>query len=108
MAKEEGYWNLIESPDAPCLTRSKTLPTTILSPCRPKKKHQTAKFTQNTKAYKMLKGMFEEGKITPTDKPSDVRSTDPEYQQYTPTQFRSQFNKLKSLIGINTRDGKGL
>jgi hypothetical protein len=64
------------------------------------------KFTQGTKAYQKLKKMFESQQILPSDKPSDVRSKDPLFMDFSMQQFRSQFNKLKSTFGTCTKEGK--
>ncbi|CAB9507357.1 hypothetical protein SEMRO_302_G112320.1 [Seminavis robusta] len=61
-------------------------------------------FSKNTEAYKILQKMFEDGLISPTDKPSDVRLSKTEFQEYSVTQFRSQFNKMKTLIGVTTKE----
>ena len=76
---------------------------------RPRKKSGTAtiakKFTMKCKEYKKLEKMFRDQKIAPCDKPSSIRSKDIDYQQFTPTQFRSQFNKLKGMYGTTTKEG---
>jgi hypothetical protein len=69
-------------------------------------KPKAQKFTKNTKAYGKLKKMFEEKMISPTDKPANVRSKDPLFQDFTHQQFRSQFNKLRSEYGVCTKEGK--
>jgi hypothetical protein len=63
------------------------------------------KFTQATKAYKHLEKLFKDKSIQPTDKPSDVRMKDPLFQDFTNQQFRSQFNKLKSMHGTCSKEG---
>ena len=64
------------------------------------------KFTQKSSEYKKLEKLFRERKISPCDKPSDVRATDPDYMAFTTVQFRSQFNKLKGIYGTGPKDGK--
>jgi hypothetical protein len=64
------------------------------------------KFTKNTKAFKHLQTLFDNNEITPTDKPNDVRSTNPLFMQFSNQQFRSQFNKLKNKFGVCTKEGK--
>jgi hypothetical protein len=63
------------------------------------------KFTQSTKEYIKLKKLFQAKKILATDKPADIRHRYPEFQLYTSQQFRSQFNKLKSVVGTVTKEG---
>lgn len=69
------------------------------------KEPPTARFTQNTKEFKALEKLMKDGHITASDKPGDIRKTDSQFQKYTPQQFCSQFNKLKSIYGLCTRDG---
>jgi hypothetical protein len=64
------------------------------------------KFTKGTKAYKHLEKLFKDKAILPTDKPADVRSKDPLFQDFTNQQFRSQFNKLKGIFGTTTKECK--
>ena len=71
-----------------------------------KKKMASRKFTKKTKEYKELERLFRDGKITPCDKPSTVRLSNPVYMAFTTTQFRSQFNKLKGMYGTCTKEGK--
>jgi hypothetical protein len=71
-----------------------------------KKKSSGRKFTKKTKEYKKLERLFREHKINPNDKPSDVRSKEPEFLSFTTTQFRSQFNKLKAMYGVTSRECK--
>jgi hypothetical protein len=66
------------------------------------------KFTKATKAYKHLEKLFKDKAILPTDKPTDVRSKDPLFQDFTNQQFRSQFNKLKGIFGTCTKDCKSI
>ena len=73
--------------------------------CAVKKKVGAQKFTQTTKAYQKLKKLFEDKAIVATDKPSDVRLKDVLFQDFTSQQFRSQFNKLKSIYGTCTKEG---
>ena len=69
-------------------------------------KRGTAKFTKKTKAYKLLLQLFKDGKISPVDRPSDVRLAYPEFHEYTVTQFRSQFNQIKKTHGLTTVESK--
>ena len=69
-------------------------------------KQSAQKFTKATKAYKHLEKLFKDKVILPTDKPSDVRQKDVLFQDFTNQQFRSQFNKLKSIHGVCTKEGK--
>jgi hypothetical protein len=69
-------------------------------------KQGAQKFTKGTKAYKHLEKLFKDKAILPTDKPADVRSKDPLFQDFTNQQFRSQFNKLKGIFGTSTKEGK--
>jgi dihydroorotase len=81
----------------------------ILEPMRQARSNSKVgaqKFTQSTKAYQVLKGMFETKQISATDKPSDIRSKDPLFMDFSMQQFRSQFNKLKSTFGTCTKEGK--
>jgi hypothetical protein len=64
------------------------------------------KFTKGTKAYKHLEKLFLSKQILPTEKPNEVRMKDPLFMDFTNQQFRSQFNKLKSLHGTCTKEGK--
>jgi len=70
-----------------------------------KKKGKGRKFTKKSKEYKKLEKMFKENKIRPSDKPSEVRAKEPEFQNFTTTQFRSQYNKLKIMYGTCTKEG---
>ena len=74
---------------------------------RPAKKGGAQKkFTQKTKEYKRLEKLFKDGRISPSDKPSDIRMSDPGFLQFTTTQFRSQYNQLKKVHGTCTKEGK--
>jgi len=64
------------------------------------------KFTQNTDEYKILKSMMEGGEVTASTRPQDVKCTREEFQKIKGDKFRAQFNKLKNLYGIGTREGK--
>jgi hypothetical protein len=70
-----------------------------------RKKVKAQKFTKGTKAYKHLEKLFQDKLILPTEKPSDVRMKDPLFMDFTNQQFRSQFNKLKSMHGTCTKEG---
>jgi hypothetical protein len=69
------------------------------------KKATVKKFTRKTKEFKFLVKLFKDGKISPTDKPADVRSNHPGFQAFTVTQFRSQFNRVKGEFGTCTKEG---
>jgi hypothetical protein len=62
-------------------------------------------FTKATNEYKMLQSLMENGKITPSDKPGDVRKAYDDFNKIPMDRFRSQFNKLKQLTGLHTREG---
>jgi hypothetical protein len=64
------------------------------------------KFTQNTEAYVKLNKMFEDNEISATDRPAEIFKRDPLFAEFSHQQFRSQFNKLKTKYGTNTREGK--
>jgi hypothetical protein len=70
------------------------------------KKGSAASFTQKTPEYKFLKKTSEAGDIVPSDKPSEVYYQHGSFSKYTTNQFRSQFNKLKTAIGLHTRAAK--
>jgi hypothetical protein len=71
-------------------------------------KAKAQKFTKSTKAFKHLEKLFLDKQILPTDKPSDVRMKEPLFMDFTNQQFRSQFNKLKSVHGTCTKEGKSI
>ena len=64
-------------------------------------KQLAQKFAKATKAYKHLEKLFKDKVILPTDKPSDISQKDVLFQE-----FCSQFNKLKSIHGVCTKEGK--
>ena len=65
------------------------------------------RFTQDTAEYKLLKKLVESGKVKPSDRPSDIKDQYAEsFGKIPSNSFRSQFNKLKNLYGVNTKAGK--
>jgi hypothetical protein len=64
------------------------------------------KFTQRTPEFKKLEKLFKSQRISPCDKPSDIRMGNPAFQAFTTVQFRSQYNKLKGIYGTCTRKGE--
>jgi len=61
---------------------------------------------QNTDEYRVLKQMVESGEVTPAAWPQDVKAMRPEFGKIKSDKFQAQFNKLKGLTGVNTREGK--
>jgi len=64
------------------------------------------KFTQSTKEYKLLQSMMESGEVTPAMRPSDVKALKDDFKKIDTDKFRAQFNKLKDLTGLRTREGQ--
>ena len=61
------------------------------------------RFTQETEEYKLLEKLVKAGKVKPSDRPSDIKDMYEIFAKIPANSFRSQFNKLKNLHGINTR-----
>jgi hypothetical protein len=72
----------------------------------PKEKKGSAppKWSNRTKAYKILKDGFRDGSIDNTMKPKDVHESNPEFIKYPLPSFRSAFNRLKADLGLHVRD----
>lgn len=66
------------------------------------------RFAQDTDEFKLLKKLVEGGKVKPSDRPSDIKDQFDIFKKIPANSFRSQFNKLKNLHGINTKSGKQL
>jgi len=66
------------------------------------------KFSRDTPEYKFLEQLMKKpGAVDPTDRPSDVMARYPgQFGGLTSSQFRSQFNRLKGMYGVATREGK--
>lgn len=64
------------------------------------------RFTQNTDEYKLLQKLMLTGQIQPSDRPSDIKDRYELFAKISVNSFRSQFNKLKGLCGVNTKTGK--
>ena len=64
------------------------------------------RFTQDTEEYKLLKKLMKEGSVKPSDRPSDIKDRYEIFAKIPTNSFRSQFNKLKGLLGIATKTGK--
>lgn len=64
------------------------------------------KFTQETEEYKTHQRMMESGEVTPAAKPAEVKAMKEEFQKIDGDRFRAQYNKLRNLTGLNTREGK--
>ena len=62
------------------------------------------RWSNRTKAYKILKEGLEDGSIDPNNKPKDVHESNPEFLRYSLPSFRSGFNRLKSQMGVHLRD----
>lgn len=65
------------------------------------------RFSRGTEAYKKLEAMFRSNSIEASDRASDIRQRDPLFLNFNVDQFRGQFNKLKALYGLNTRNTTG-
>lgn len=65
------------------------------------------KFTQATEECATLKTMMENGEITPSTCPADARQSREEFKKMPvdSNKFRVQFNKLKDISGLKTREG---
>jgi hypothetical protein len=64
-------------------------------------KHQ---FRQDSKEFKKLLKLFQDGKIKPKEQPASICSKYVDiFGKFTPTQFRSQFHKARSLAGMTCK-----
>ena len=64
------------------------------------------RFTKDTDEYKLLEKIMRSGQIKPSDRPSDIKDRYEIFAKIGVNAFRSQFNKLKGIVGINTKSGK--
>jgi len=69
-------------------------------------KGERFKFTQQTDDCQLLKQLMENGEVTPSTKPADIRQSREEFRKIDSDKFRAQFNKLKQITGLHTREGK--
>lgn len=66
----------------------------------------TKRWNAASPAAMKLKDALMKGEIDANAKPKDVYTNDTDYHEYTMPQFRSNFNKLKTELGIHLRGGK--
>lgn len=55
------------------------------------------RFTDNTKAARILKRMFQSGEVTADEQPNAVYTRDEEFQKFDSKKFGEKFRKFKSL-----------
>jgi hypothetical protein len=73
----------------------------------PPKEKNAVKWSNRTKAYKLLKEGLTDGTIDNNLKPKDVHESHIEFLKYPLTSFRSAFNRMKAELGVHVReDGK--
>ncbi len=69
----------------------------------------SCQFRKDSKEFKKLLWLFQNGKIKKTDQPAAIRSKYIDvFSKFTTSQFRSQFHKARSLAGINRKYKLGL
>jgi hypothetical protein len=69
-----------------------------------KEKKKSPPFKQDSKEFKMLVKLFQNGKIKPSEQPAAVRSKYVDtFGKYTATQFRSQYSKARNFAGCNRK-----
>ena len=73
----------------------------------PPKEKNAVKWSNRTKAYKLLKEGLTDGTIDNNLKPKDVHESHIEFLKYPLTSFRAAFNRMKAELGVHVReDGK--
>lgn len=70
----------------------------------PKEAKPLAKWSNRTKAYKILKEGLLDGTIDSTMKPKDVHEANHDFLKYSLVSFRSAFNRMKAELGVHVRD----
>jgi hypothetical protein len=70
----------------------------------PKEAKPLAKWSNRTKAYKILKEGLLDGTIDSTMKPKDVYESNNDFLKYSLVSFRSAFNRMKAELGVHVRD----
>ena len=69
-----------------------------------KEKDNKLKWSNCTKAYKLLKEGLRDGTIDATLKPKEVHETNPEFMKYSLQSFCSAFNRIKGEMGMHVWD----
>jgi hypothetical protein len=70
----------------------------------PKEKKSVVRWSNRTKAHKLLKEGLTDGTIDNTLKPKDVHEANTEFLKYPLTSFRAAFNRMKAELGVHVRD----
>ena len=61
-------------------------------------------FRKDSKEFKKLVTLIQKGKVKPTDAPATVKAQYPQvFGKFTTTQFRSQWNNAKNMLGMNCK-----
>ena len=61
-------------------------------------------FRKDSKEFKKLVTLLQKGKVKSTDAPASVKAKYPDvFGKFTTTQFRSQWNNAKNMLGMNCK-----
>ena len=61
-------------------------------------------FRNDSKEFKKLVSLIQKGKVKPTEAPASVKAKYPDvFGKFTTTQFRSQWNNAKNMLGMNCK-----
>ena len=86
-----------------CCHKSHLLSLTMPTP-QSAKQRKNDRWSNRTKAHKMLKEGMEDGTIDANQKPKDVYDSNPEFLKYPLQSFRSAFNRIKAELGVHVHD----
>jgi hypothetical protein len=75
-----------------------------MPPPQAAKQPKKERWSNRTKAHKMLKEGLQDGTIDANQKPKEVYDCNPEFLKYPLQSFRSAFNRLKAEMGMHVRD----
>jgi hypothetical protein len=68
------------------------------------KKARVAPFKQDSREFKFLVKLFQDGKIKPSEQPASVQSKYLNvFGQFTASQFCSQYSKARNFAGVNCK-----
>jgi hypothetical protein len=63
-----------------------------------------APFKQDSREFKFLVKLFQDGKIKPSEQPASVRSKYVDvFGRFTASQFRSLYSKARNFAGVNRK-----
>ena len=88
----------------PSLSHTNLLLLLTMKVAPPSQQGKDQRWSNRTKAYKILKEGLEDGSIDPNNKPKDVHESNPEFLRYSLPSFYAGFNWLKSQMGVHLHD----